>query len=69
MALKQIQNKSDDIVRCPRCGGEAVIIDGRIIKWLTCTKCKFKKVLEQKPQDIIITPLRTEEEARRLTKI
>ena len=69
MALKQIERKSKDIMKCPRCGGEAVVIDGRIIKWLTCTKCKFKKVLEQKKQDIVITPLYTEEEAKTLTKI
>lgn len=69
MALKQIEAPSDDIKRCPRCGGEAVIIDGRIIKWLNCTKCKFKKVLEQKNPDINIYPLHTEEDAKKLTKI
>ncbi len=69
MALKQIENKSKDIEKCPRCGEDAVIIDGRIIKWLTCTKCKFKKVLEQKKPDISIVSLHTEEEAKKLTKI
>ncbi len=70
MALKQLdKNQSKDIMKCPRCGGEAVVIDGRIIKWLTCTKCKFKKVLEKKEESIKIIPLSTEEEAKRLTKI
>jgi len=69
MALKQINPPSNDIKRCPRCGGEAVIIDGRIIKWFNCTKCKFKKVMENKKEDIQIFPLRTEKDARKLTKI
>ena len=69
MALKQIERTSKDIMSCPRCGGEAVIIDGKIVKWLTCTKCKFKKVLEQKKPGIKIIPLGTEEQAKELTKI
>ena len=69
MALKNLPKRIDDMNKCPRCGGDAVIIDGKIIKWFTCTNCKFKKVLEQKKQDIVITPLRTQEEAKRLTKI
>lgn len=67
MALKQIRSESDT-VSCPRCGGEAVIIDGHMIQWLTCTKCKFKKVLEKIKEDIKITPLRSDKEAKKLTK-
>jgi len=69
MALKQIQDKSDDIMTCPRCGGEAVVIDGKIVKWLTCTKCKFKKVLEQNKDDIKVIFLNNEKEAKKITKI
>jgi len=48
MALKQIENKKQsDTTRCPRCGGEAIIIDGRFVRWLNCPKCKFKKLLEK----------------------
>lgn len=46
MALKQISSK-DDIKRCPRCGGEAIIIDGRLVRWLNCPSCKFKKIIEK----------------------
>ncbi len=69
MALKNIDKRTTDTMRCPRCNGEAVVIDGKMIKWLTCTKCKFKTVLEQTKQDIRIIPLNTEEEAKILTKI
>ena len=67
MAHKQITQKSDT-VNGPRCGGEAVIIDGHMIQWLTCTKCKFKKVLEKIKEDIRITPLKTDRDAKKLTK-
>ena len=69
MAIKQIEPRSDDRMNCPRCGGEAIIIEGKIIKWLTCTKCKFKKVLEQNKQDIKLIFLDNEKEAKKLTKI
>jgi ssDNA-binding Zn-finger/Zn-ribbon topoisomerase 1 len=48
MALKQIENKKQsDTTRCPRCGEEAILIDGRIVRWLNCPNCKFKKLLEK----------------------
>lgn len=48
MALKQIANKKQsDMQRCPRCGEEAIIIDGRFVRWLNCPNCKFKKLLQK----------------------
>jgi len=51
MALKQISPAPDsDRPRCPRCGEEAIYIDGRFVRWLTCPKCKFKKLLEKEDE-------------------
>jgi len=51
MALKQISPPTEgDRTRCPRCGEEAIFIDGRFVRWLTCPKCKFKKLLEKKDE-------------------
>jgi hypothetical protein len=59
MALKQLEPpKESDRVKCPRCGEEAIIIDGRFVRWLTCPKCKFKKLMEKKDKGIKVTPLK-----------
>ncbi|NIM47013.1 MAG: hypothetical protein GTN40_02530 [Candidatus Aenigmarchaeota archaeon] len=59
MALKQIEPpKESDRVPCPRCGEDAIIIDGRFVTWLTCPKCKFKKLMEKKDKGIRVTPLK-----------
>jgi len=51
MALKQIDNKKQsDMKRCPRCGEDAIIIDGRFVRWLNCPSCKFKKLLEKEDE-------------------
>jgi ssDNA-binding Zn-finger/Zn-ribbon topoisomerase 1 len=51
MALKQISPPPEsDRIRCPRCGEEAIIIDGRFVRWLNCPKCKFKKLLEKEDE-------------------
>ena len=50
MALKQIDKKSSDTKKCPRCGGEAIIIDGRFVRWLNCPSCKFKKLIAKEDQ-------------------
>lgn len=47
MAIKQMEDKTTDRVFCPRCGQEAIIIDGKTVKWLNCPKCKFKKLMEK----------------------
>jgi ssDNA-binding Zn-finger/Zn-ribbon topoisomerase 1 len=49
MALKQISNskKDSDTKRCPKCGEEAIIIDGRFVRWLNCPSCKYKKLLQK----------------------
>ena len=57
MALKQIDSKSKDRTNCPRCGGEAVFIEAKTVRWLTCTKCKFKKLMEREVEPIKVTPL------------
>ena len=59
MAIKQLEPpKKDDRVFCPRCGEEAIIIDGRFVKWLTCPKCKFKKLMEKEDEGIKVTSLK-----------
>ncbi len=59
MAMKQIDSsEKSDTVSCPRCGEEAIIIDGRFVKWLTCPKCKFKKLMAKKDNDIRVTSLK-----------
>jgi ssDNA-binding Zn-finger/Zn-ribbon topoisomerase 1 len=52
MALKQIKSskKETDMKRCPKCGEEAIIIDGRFVRWLNCPNCKFKKLLEKEDE-------------------
>ena len=51
MALKQITPpKEEDKLVCPRCGEEALIIDGRFIRWLTCPSCKFKKLIKKEDE-------------------
>ena len=51
MALKQIAPKKErDTQRCPRCGEEAIIIDGRFVRWLNCPSCKFKKLIEKEDE-------------------
>jgi ssDNA-binding Zn-finger/Zn-ribbon topoisomerase 1 len=47
MALKQIEKKESDMKKCPRCGQDAIIIDGRFVRWLNCPSCKFKKLIEK----------------------
>ncbi|MDD5416584.1 MAG: hypothetical protein PHU12_01260 [Candidatus Aenigmarchaeota archaeon] len=70
MALKQVgKSRSSDITNCPRCGGEAVFIDGKTIKWLTCTKCKFKKVMEKEQENVQVIPLKTDDEAKSIFRI
>ncbi len=70
MATKNIERRTSDTTNCPRCGGEAVIINsGKMVKWLTCTKCKFKMVLENVQEDIKITPFNTEEDTKKIIKL
>ena len=59
MALKQISPAPKcDSTRCPRCGEEALFIEGRFVRWLKCPKCKFTKLLEKKDEGIKVTPLK-----------
>jgi len=44
--------------KCPRCSNKLLTIDGSFIKWLTCPKCKYKKLVEKKSNGIKITSLK-----------
>ena len=58
MAVKQLEDKkSSDRTSCPRCGGVAVFIDAKTIRWLNCTKCKFKKLMKKDVDSIEVKPL------------
>ena len=59
MAIKQMEDSNTDRVFCPRCGQEAVIIDGKTVKWLNCInqKCKFKKLMEKRDDTIKVKSL------------
>ena len=48
MATTQIkvQTAKDEPTRCPRCNDKILIINGTFIRWMTCPKCKYKKLLE-----------------------
>ena len=60
MATKQIDKKegSKDRTRCSQCGEEALIIDSKLVQWITCPKCKFKKLIEKEDEGIKVTPLK-----------
>lgn len=57
MAVKQMKEESKDRTNCPRCGAEAVFIDAKIVKWLTCPSCKFKKLMKKEEEGVKVTPL------------
>jgi hypothetical protein len=58
MALKQVEPaRKSDTVNCPRCGAEAIIIDGMTVQWLNCPKCKFKKLMEKQDEGIKVTSI------------
>jgi hypothetical protein len=47
MALRQLGSKGGREL-CPRCGSEPLLfIEGTFIKWATCPKCRYKKLLEK----------------------
>lgn len=51
MATKQIVHVASDVEskRCPKCNStEILTINGVFVKWLTCQKCKYKKLIENK---------------------
>ena len=58
MAVKQIDPvRKRDAMNCPRCGSQAIIIDGQTVQWLNCPKCKFKKLMEKHDDGIKITSI------------
>jgi len=42
---------------CPRCGKDLVVIESKLVKWLNCPSCKFKKVVPIKDGTIKFTPI------------
>jgi len=61
MAVRQIpptKEQSKDRTRCPKCGEEALIIDSKLVQWITCPKCKFKKLVKKKDKGIVVRPLK-----------
>ncbi len=58
MAIKQISSEGDKKIRCPRCGEEALIIEGRFVRWLTCPKCKFKKLMRKEEEKVKVVSLK-----------
>jgi len=61
MAIRQIppfKEKSKDRTRCPKCGEEALIIDSKLVQWITCPKCKFKKLVKKEDKGIVVRPLK-----------
>ena len=60
MATRGFDRKegSKDRTRCPQCGEEALIIDSKLVQWITCPKCKFKKLMKKEPKGIKVVPLR-----------
>ncbi len=59
MALKNLkEERSKDRTECPRCGSDAIYIDGKTVRWLSCPNCKFKKLMDQKSdRPITVKPL------------
>ena len=48
MAIKQIAPPPEgDKISCPKCGEEAIYIDGRFVRWLKCPNCKFTKLMKK----------------------
>jgi len=43
---------------CPRCGKDLVVIESKLVKWLNCPSCKFKKLVPIKDRGTIrFTPV------------
>ncbi len=43
---------------CPRCrSSELLFIEGFTVRWATCPKCKFKKLMEQEKKPIKVVSL------------
>jgi len=57
--------KEDSPKICPRCKGELLTIDGNLVKWLTCTNCKWKKLAGKEEKVIKITSMRDVAQAAR----
>ena len=43
MAIRIPQHKGSPSA-CPKCGDRLLSIEGSLTRWLTCPKCKYKKL-------------------------
>ena len=64
MPIKTVYEHEEDPKTCPRCKGELVAIEGNLVKWLTCTGCKWKKLAERAEKVIKIVPIRDEQASK-----
>jgi len=69
MAWKAVVKKEDEPKICPKCKHELITIDGTFIRWLTCTKCKFKKLLEKEREVVKVFPIKEEREEKEPEKL
>jgi len=57
MAIQKGPREGEKVI-CPRCrSSELLFIDGYTVRWATCPKCKFKKLMEQEKKTIKVVPL------------
>lgn len=44
---------------CPRCGKDLVVIESKLVKWLNCPSCKFRKLVPIKDfKTVKFTPIK-----------
>ncbi|MFQ6021032.1 MAG: hypothetical protein ACE5J4_03420 [Candidatus Aenigmatarchaeota archaeon] len=66
MAVRQLGEKPKKSKKeienpCPKCGEETleIEVEGMFVKWLTCPKCKFKKLVKRKDdRSVKVVPLK-----------
>ena len=61
MAIRQIppgKEQSKDRTKCPKCGKEALIIDSKLVQWITCPECKFKKLVRKEDKGVKVVFLK-----------
>lgn len=59
MAAKQIKIKDISITNpCPRCGSQLLTIEGQLTRWVTCPKCRYKRLEGKSNKDIVVRSLK-----------
>jgi DNA-directed RNA polymerase subunit RPC12/RpoP len=56
--MENTKNVEEITNPCPRCGGELLTINNQLTKWITCPKCRFKKLESLEKRKIQIRSLR-----------